>query len=134
MRRTLLTTAALAVCVLASAATAPFDSLALAQDKQPAAATQKPAITPRPPVLFSETWRLPPHTGEPDDVNMRFTPAVVTNPRIEVKLYGLDAKVIRAAVHDWLTASRHASAIAAVRGAHARHGGGGSLYIVLRRR
>lgn len=41
---------------------------------------------------------------------------------------------IRAAVHDWLTASRHASAIAAVRGAHARHGGGGSLYIVLRRR
>ena len=40
---------------------------------------------------------------------------------------------IRAAVHDWLAASRHASAIAAVRGAHARHGGGGSLYIVLRR-
>jgi DNA-nicking Smr family endonuclease len=41
---------------------------------------------------------------------------------------------IRAAVHDWLTASRHAGRIAAVRGAHRRHGGGGSLYIVLRRR
>ena len=41
---------------------------------------------------------------------------------------------IRAAVHDWLAVSRHASRIAAVRGAHARHGGGGSLYIVLRRR
>jgi DNA-nicking Smr family endonuclease len=41
---------------------------------------------------------------------------------------------IRAAVHDWLDASRHASDIAAVRGAHRRHGGGGSLYIVLRRR
>ena len=40
---------------------------------------------------------------------------------------------IRAAVHDWLAASRHAGNIAAVRGAHARHGGGGSLYIVLRR-
>ena len=40
---------------------------------------------------------------------------------------------IRAAVHDWLEASRHASRIAAVRGAHARHGGGGSLYIILRR-
>lgn len=40
---------------------------------------------------------------------------------------------IRAAVHDWLAASRHASTIAAVRGAHRRHGGGGSLYIVLRR-
>ncbi len=41
---------------------------------------------------------------------------------------------IRAAVHDWLAASRHASNIAAVRGAHRRHGGGGSLYIILRRR
>ena len=41
---------------------------------------------------------------------------------------------IRAAVHDWLAASRHAPRIAAVRGAHPRHGGGGSLYIVLRRR
>ena len=40
---------------------------------------------------------------------------------------------IRAAVHDWLAASRHARNIAAVRGAHPRHGGGGSLYIVLRR-
>ena len=41
---------------------------------------------------------------------------------------------IRAAVHDWLAASRHAREIAAVRGAHRRHGGGGSLYIILRRR
>jgi DNA-nicking Smr family endonuclease len=41
---------------------------------------------------------------------------------------------IRAAVHDWLAASRHAPQIAAVRGAHRRHGGGGSLYLILRRR
>jgi DNA-nicking Smr family endonuclease len=40
---------------------------------------------------------------------------------------------IRAAVHDWLSASRHSPNIAAVRDAHRRHGGGGSLYIVLRR-
>jgi len=40
---------------------------------------------------------------------------------------------IRAAVHDWLAASRHAGNIAAVRGAHGRHGGGGSLYLILRR-
>jgi len=40
---------------------------------------------------------------------------------------------IRAAVHDWLAASRHADEIAAVRGAHRRHGGGGSLYLILRR-
>jgi DNA-nicking Smr family endonuclease len=41
---------------------------------------------------------------------------------------------IRAAVGDWLGASRHAGEIAAVRGAHRRHGGSGALYIVLRRR
>jgi DNA-nicking Smr family endonuclease len=41
---------------------------------------------------------------------------------------------IRAAVGDWLAASRHAGGIAAVRGAHPRHGGAGALYIVLRRR
>jgi hypothetical protein len=61
---------------------------------------QKPGMTPRPPLLFSETWRLPPHTGEPTDENMRVTPSVVTNDRIEVKLYGPDALVIRAAEHE----------------------------------
>jgi DNA-nicking Smr family endonuclease len=40
---------------------------------------------------------------------------------------------IRAAVGDWLAGSRHAGSIAAVRGAHPRHGGAGALYIVLRR-
>jgi len=40
---------------------------------------------------------------------------------------------IRAAVGDWLAASRHADAIAAVRGAHPRHGGAGALYIILRK-
>ncbi|WP_315760542.1 Smr/MutS family protein [Sphingomonas sp. Y38-1Y] len=40
---------------------------------------------------------------------------------------------IRAAVGDWIAASRHADRIAAVRPAHPRHGGAGALYIVLRR-
>ncbi|HET9398409.1 MAG TPA: Smr/MutS family protein [Sphingomicrobium sp.] len=40
---------------------------------------------------------------------------------------------IRASVHDWLAVSRHAANIASVRGAHRRHGGGGSLYIILRK-
>lgn len=40
---------------------------------------------------------------------------------------------IRAAIGDWLAGSRHASAIAAVRNAHPRHGGAGALYIILRR-
>jgi len=40
---------------------------------------------------------------------------------------------IRAAVGNWLAASRHADRIAAVRTAHPRHGGSGALYIILRR-
>ncbi len=40
---------------------------------------------------------------------------------------------IRAAVGDWLAGSRHAASIAAVRGAHPRHGGTGALYIILRK-
>ena len=40
---------------------------------------------------------------------------------------------IRAAVGDWIAASRHAGSIAAIRGAHPRHGGAGALYLILRR-
>lgn len=40
---------------------------------------------------------------------------------------------IRAAVEDWIHASRHADRIASIRPAHPRHGGHGALYLVLRR-
>lgn len=40
---------------------------------------------------------------------------------------------IRAALRDWLAHSRHAGHIAAVRGAHRRHGGAGSVYVIMRR-
>jgi len=91
IRRMVLITTALVISALAAASQTP---------PTPAPNTQKPGMTPRPPLLFSEPWRLPPYTGEQTDENMRFTPAVVTNPRIEAKLYGPDAKVIRAAVHE----------------------------------
>jgi DNA-nicking Smr family endonuclease len=41
---------------------------------------------------------------------------------------------IRAKILDWLAASSHSDAIAAVRRAHRRHGGEGALYLVLKRR
>ena len=40
---------------------------------------------------------------------------------------------IRAKLIDWLAASAHASAIAAIRPAHQRHGGAGAVYVVLRK-
>ncbi len=41
---------------------------------------------------------------------------------------------IRAKLLDWIAASHHADAVAAVRKAHQRHGGEGALYLVLKRR
>ncbi len=40
---------------------------------------------------------------------------------------------IRAKVLDWLAASEHGGSIAAIRGAHRKHGGSGAIYIVLRK-
>lgn len=64
---------------------------------QPVAAP--PAATP-PPLLFREEWREPLYEGEPNDVNQRFTPHVVTNDHLEATLYGPDSAVIRAARHE----------------------------------
>jgi hypothetical protein len=94
-RRTVLT-----IGLIASAAAAGAVGTAGAQTPRVDPATQKPGMTPRPPLLFREAWRLPPHTGDRTDENMRFTPAVVTDARVEVALYGPDARVILAAEHE----------------------------------
>lgn len=46
---------------------------------------------------------------------------------------GTKRGAIRAKILDWLAIGPHGSDIAAVRGAHRRHGGDGAIYIVLRR-
>ena len=72
--------------------------VALAFGVWPAAAVAQQAT--RPPLLFTEEWKLPPHEGAPSDENMRITPAVVANDRLEVKWYGPGASWIRAAEHE----------------------------------
>jgi DNA-nicking Smr family endonuclease len=78
-----------------------------------------------------------------DLLDRRLDQAVSTGARLVLLITGkppqgdsrpVQRGAIRAAVGDWLAASRHAGDIAAVRGAHRRHGGSGALYIVLRRR
>ena len=75
-----------------------------------------------------------------DLLDRRLDQAVATGDRVLLLITGKPRAgterrgAIRAAVGDWLAASRHAADIAAVRGAHPRHGGAGALYIVLRRR
>lgn len=91
--RTGLVAAALVIWALAAAAQTPA----------PAPATQKPGMAARPPLLFSETFKIPPHAGEETDENTRVTQAAVTNPNLEIKLYGADSSVIRAATHEQRT-------------------------------
>ncbi len=51
------------------------------------------------------------------------------NPRLPPTSRG----VIRASIEDWLQATSYQSRIAAIRPAHPRHGGGGALYLIMRR-
>ena len=80
-------------------------SSAFAQQAPPQAPTGRgqaaaPAPASRPTLMFKEEWRLPPHEGAPTYENMRFTPAVAANDRLEAKVYGTGASVVRAAEHE----------------------------------
>jgi len=76
-----------------------WTSVAFAQ-QTPSGRGPAPASNTPPPLLFTEGWRLPPHEGAPTDENMRFTPGVVANDRLEAKVYGTGASAIRAAEHE----------------------------------
>jgi DNA-nicking Smr family endonuclease len=65
--------------------------------------------------------------------NLRVVLLVTGHARAHDRTSGQGRGAIAAVVRDWLSASRHASAISAVRQAHPRHGGTGALYIVLKR-
>jgi len=61
---------------------------------------QQAAPATRPALLFKEDWKLPKHEGAATDDNTRFAPDVVTNDRLEAKLYGPGAAPVRAAEHE----------------------------------
>ncbi len=64
-----------------------------------AAAAQQAAAV-RPPLLFREAWRMPRHEGPATDENTRVSQEVVTNDRLELKLYGPGSAPVRAAEHE----------------------------------
>ena len=64
---------------------------------------------------------------------MKVVLLVTGKPRTHERATGEGRGAIASVVRDWLAASRHSGSIAAVRGAHPRHGGTGALYIVLKR-
>jgi DNA-nicking Smr family endonuclease len=131
------------------------------QNTTPETSAPRPAAppAPRPGTTLDGSWdkRLRSGTIEPDRIvdlhgmsldrawtaiDQSLEDAIAAGDRVILLITGhhrpgeppIARGKIRAAVHDWLAASRHASRIAAVRGAHRRHGGGGSLYLILRRR
>ena len=64
---------------------------------------------------------------------MKVVLLVTGKARAHDRASGEGRGAIASVVRDWLASSRHSSSIAAVRGAHPRHGGTGALYIVLKR-
>ena len=118
-----------------------------------------PPPRPRPGTTLDGSWDRKLHSGsvEPDRIldlhglnldqawsaiDLALERAISSGDRVLLLITGHERSGappvqrgrIRAAVHDWMAVSRHAPRIAAVRAAHGRHGGGGSLYIILRRR
>ena len=69
---------------------------ALAQQR--GAAPPPPAT--RPPLLLKEEWKQPPYTGTLNDENRRATQDAVTNPKLELKLYGTDARNVGVYNHE----------------------------------
>ena len=125
----------------------------------PAPPAPRKATPPPPGTTLDGTWdrRLSRGTVQPevtvdlhghnlatayDLLDARLEQAIASGLRVVLLITGkpptddrrpVGRGAIRAAVGDWLAASRHARHIAAVRNAHPRHGGAGALYIVLRR-
>jgi hypothetical protein len=56
------------------------------------------AVTP--PLMFREVWKQPSHTGPLNDENRRITPEALTNPDLEYRLYGGDARNIQVTEHN----------------------------------
>lgn len=150
---------ALPVAVAAEIEPKPGPALSRPVNATPPAA--KPIVQPgrpKPGVTLDGTWdrRLSSGSVQPDVtvdlhghnlataydlLDTRLEQAIAMGDRVLLLITGKPPRGeppiargrIRAAVGDWLAASRHAGAIAAVRAAHPRHGGAGALYIILRR-
>lgn len=64
-------------------------------------ATELSAIaTAQEALLFKETWKYPPYTPPLTDENRRATQDAITNPKLELKLYGTEARNVDVADHE----------------------------------
>ena len=90
-----ITAMALGLAVLASGALAqqpPAGRGAAPQGQAGGRGRSAEPAAARPALLFKEEWKQPPYSGTLNDENRRATQDAVTNPRLELKLYGPDAR------------------------------------------
>ena len=84
--------------------------------------------------LDSAHARLDHGLAQAVSLGARLVLVITGKPRpVEAADRGGRRGAIRAKLLDWLAHGSHASRIAAVRGAHPRHGGTGAVYVVLKR-
>jgi hypothetical protein len=55
---------------------------------------------PRPALAFREEWKQPPYTGKLNDQARRVTADALTNPNLELKLYGAGASDVEVYMHE----------------------------------
>jgi hypothetical protein len=80
--------AALTVGVLAQQAPAGRAQAPAADGRGAAPARGRGPAPARPPTFFREEWKQPPYTGQLNDPARRLTQDAVTNPNLELKVYG----------------------------------------------
>lgn len=72
-----------------------------AQTRPPQAGDPEAGLTAtRPPLLFKEDWKEPPHTAPLTNAERLVGPQVVSNPDLELKLYGTDARNVSVNPHE----------------------------------
>jgi hypothetical protein len=67
---------------------APAERGSAPQGAGAAAARGRGPAPARPPLFFREEWKQPAYTGQLNDPARRLTPEAVTNPGLELKIYG----------------------------------------------
>ena len=87
-----------AIALLASSASSASNALAQATPTIDANFIEHDQVGPK--LLFRETWKQPAHTGPLTDENRRITPEALTNPDLEMRLYGTDASNIQVTQHN----------------------------------
>jgi hypothetical protein len=86
MKRQMLIGSALAALLVTAIAIAAFAQAPQGERNQDKKQAEQPA--PKPSLFLREEWKQPPYTGALTDENRRVSQQALTNPNLELKVYG----------------------------------------------